>query len=275
MKQFNLKNQGPELFFQLAGFTIKIEFGPSDSPFPQVYWREKFLNKYRNWVTQGKKPHDAVLKYTQQNLYLGKAGKTSYVKLYEWKKPLIMETYYYISHTQLLYLLQVFLKKLLQKTNGYLIHASANKLPHNCSYLFIGQSTAGKTTISNLLNSEFPKLTDDISVLKKEIDGYYLYQIPLDSIVSIQPNNPNKFKVAALFFLQKAKKSKIIPISDIQELITKIVPSIWIEKQQEITTIIKQLPILLNSSSRLYVLEFTKNKDELINFFKKLPKIKP
>src|ERR1035438_8270934 len=66
---------------------------------------------------------------------------------------------------------------LLAQQGGLLIHA-ASAVRNGRAFLFAGVSGAGKTTISRLAPPDATLLTDEISYLRREGDGYTAYGTP-------------------------------------------------------------------------------------------------
>ncbi len=60
---------------------------------------------------------------------------------------------------------------------GFLLHA-ASAVRNGRAFVFAGVSGAGKTTISRLAPRDTKVLTDEISYIRKESNGYYAYGTP-------------------------------------------------------------------------------------------------
>jgi hypothetical protein len=65
----------------------------------------------------------------------------------------------------------------LAREGGFLMHA-ASAVRNGKAYVFAGASGAGKTTISRLAPPDAHVLSDEISYVRKEADGYYAYGTP-------------------------------------------------------------------------------------------------
>ena len=66
---------------------------------------------------------------------------------------------------------------LLARQGGLLVHA-ASAVRNGRAFLFAGVSGAGKTTISRLAPPDATLLTDEISYLRREGEGYVAYGTP-------------------------------------------------------------------------------------------------
>lgn len=86
--------------------------------------------------------------------------------------------------------------------------------------LFVGHSEAGKSTIVKLLKNDAKILCDDRIVVRKWPEGFKIHgtwghgEIP-DVSADSAPLN-------AIFFLEKAKENRLIPVTDRQEAFNKI-----------------------------------------------------
>ena len=65
----------------------------------------------------------------------------------------------------------------LAKQGGFLLH-SASAIRNGKAFLFAGVSGAGKTTISRLAPADATLLTDEISYVRKQNDGYVAFGTP-------------------------------------------------------------------------------------------------
>lgn len=105
---------------------------------------------------------------------------------------------------------QILLAQVLSDRSGCYIHASG-MIINGQGVLFVGHSSAGKSTISKMLMADAELLCDDRIILRQQKDGFRIYgtwshgELPFVS--------PNNAPLAALFFLEKAKTNRIIPLS--------------------------------------------------------------
>jgi len=65
----------------------------------------------------------------------------------------------------------------LAREGGFLMHA-ASAVRNGRAFVFAGISGAGKTTISRLAPPDVRLLTDEVSYVRREADGYYAYGTP-------------------------------------------------------------------------------------------------
>lgn len=100
---------------------------------------------------------------------------------------------------------------LLARQGGLLVHA-ASAVRNGRAFLFAGVSGAGKTTISRLAPSDATLLTDEISYLRREGDGYIAYGTPFAGELA-KPGENVRAPLAALYLLAQGPENRIEPLS--------------------------------------------------------------
>ena len=101
---------------------------------------------------------------------------------------------------------------LLAKQGGLLVHA-ASAVRNGRAFLFAGVSGAGKTTISRLAPPDAILLTDEISYLRREGNGYVAYGTPFAGELA-KPGENVRAPLAALYLLTQGPENRIEPVSD-------------------------------------------------------------
>lgn len=99
---------------------------------------------------------------------------------------------------------------LLARQGGLLVHA-ASAVRNGKAYLFAGVSGAGKTTISRLAPADAMLLTDEISYLRFNGDGYIAYGTPFAGELAKVGENV-RAPLAALYLLSKGPENSIEPV---------------------------------------------------------------
>jgi hypothetical protein len=94
--------------------------------------------------------------------------------------------------------------------NGFLLHA-ASAIRNGKAFLFAGVSGAGKTTISRLAPTDVVLLTDEISYVCKQADGYTAFGTPFIGELAKAGENVSA-PVEALYILAKGTENRIEPI---------------------------------------------------------------
>jgi len=93
---------------------------------------------------------------------------------------------------------------------GFLLH-SASAIRNEKAFLFAGVSGAGKTTISRLAPPDATLLTDEISYVRKQGDGYVAFGTPFTGELAKLGENASA-PVAALYLLAQGPENRIEPV---------------------------------------------------------------
>jgi hypothetical protein len=99
----------------------------------------------------------------------------------------------------------------LAKQGGFLLH-SASAIRNGKAFLFAGVSGAGKTTISRLAPADATLLTDEISYVRKQGDGYVAFGTPFTGELAKLGENKSA-PVAVLYLLAQGPENKIEPVA--------------------------------------------------------------
>jgi hypothetical protein len=98
----------------------------------------------------------------------------------------------------------------LARQGGFLMH-SASAIRNGKAFLFSGVSGAGKTTISRLAPPDATLLTDEISYVRKQGDGYAAFGTPFTGELAKVGENVSA-PIATLYLLAKGPENRIDPI---------------------------------------------------------------
>jgi len=99
---------------------------------------------------------------------------------------------------------------LLSRQGGLLVHA-ASAVRHGRAFLFAGVSGTGKTTISRLAPPDATLLTDEISYLRREGEGYVAYGTPFAGELA-QAGENVRAPLATLYLLAQGPENRIEPV---------------------------------------------------------------
>jgi len=100
---------------------------------------------------------------------------------------------------------------LLAEQGGFLVHASS-AVRDGRAFLFAGVSGAGKTTMARLAPPDATLLTDEISYVSRQEDGYHAYGTPFAGDLGRLGENM-RAPLAALYLLTKGTENKVEPVS--------------------------------------------------------------
>jgi hypothetical protein len=99
----------------------------------------------------------------------------------------------------------------LSKEGGFLLHA-ASAIRGGRAFLFTGPSGAGKTTIAKLAPADAVLLSDEISYVRRDGDGYTAYGTPFAGELG-ESGAPAQAPVAALFALGRGAGNDHVPLA--------------------------------------------------------------
>ena len=100
---------------------------------------------------------------------------------------------------------------ILAREGGFLLH-SAGAIRNGRAFLFSGVSGAGKTTISRLAPPDVTLLTDEVSYIRRDQDGYRACGTPFAGELARVGENCSA-PIGCLFFLKQGPENKIEPIA--------------------------------------------------------------
>ena len=98
----------------------------------------------------------------------------------------------------------------LARQGGFLLH-SASAIRNKKALLFAGVSGAGKTTIARLAPPDATLLTDEISYVRRQDDGYVAFGTPFTGELAKLGENVSA-PIAALYLLAKGPENRIDPV---------------------------------------------------------------
>lgn len=165
---------------------------------------------------------------------------------------------------QLMILIRDILRRYLRDYHGFFLHCAANRINKTQAVVFLGNSRAGKSTISQLLNSKYPKIVDDLGILLLRNNRWYIYQTHLKEKNKVSKSSKG-FQVNAIFHLKKSNSIRAIRQENLEENIARMYKTVFFEKRfsrRQFRNIIDTV-----STIPFYSLFFPKNESELLRFF--------
>lgn len=94
----------------------------------------------------------------------------------------------------------------LAKSGGFLMHA-ASAVRNGCAFVFGGVSGAGKTTIARLAPPDVTILTDEISYVRRDGEGYQAFGTPFAGELG-KAGEPVAAPIAAMYLLAKGADNR-------------------------------------------------------------------
>jgi len=101
----------------------------------------------------------------------------------------------------------------LAEQGGFLVHASS-ALRCGQGFLFAGISGAGKTTVARLAPPDATVLTDEISYIRRNGDGYRAYGTPFAGELGRVGENVSA-PLSSLYLLEKGKSNRTKPVEQL------------------------------------------------------------
>ncbi len=256
------------IYLNIADFDIELNFRSTD--FVQIrkniekdilYYFQPFLSKHITKTVNYRidfvwEENTKIISIKEDNEY--------YVNLYKKTGENSLVCYYRINITEFQFIIKYVLNSLLTKNNGWFLHASVlgNK---DQAYIFLGDSGSGKSTIIELLNTHFQPLADDVCIVKKVNNYFYLFQTPFFEKLQGIKKNSNKYKINKIFFLKKNRQNTIKRIEE-RNIILGNYTKQMITENSFLNNNMKEVLEFI-SGNKFYFLYFSNNKDKLVNFF--------
>lgn len=116
---------------------------------------------------------------------------------------------------------QILLSELLVNRQGLLVHSAGMEL-WGQGFLFVGHSSAGKSTTVTMLREQGTILCDDRIALRKMNDGFQIYGTWHHGTVS--DVSPNSAPLRAICFIEQSDSNRAIPLTDKHEVLRRLLP---------------------------------------------------
>src|SRR3989344_641015 len=254
-------------YLRIADFVIKINFF-KNKEFPNSidFFKQK-MYLLQPYLLLSSQKYDFELTLIYRNNFdtlIDKKRKKHLIGFYEEKTSNHFISYYHISSEQLLIIVRDIIQKLLQRDKGIFVHGSAaiGKL-NDKGVIFLGQSGAGKSTIINLIKSEYIAIADDIFIIKEIAGKYYIYQTPFIQKNKSGNQQNERILLSSIFILKKGKEEKKVLIHDV----AKIFSFISNQSFTDLVDNVEQIKFILKLSvkvKKVYILTFSlHNREEL------------
>ncbi len=152
---------------------------------------------------------------------------------------------------------QILLARLLAERRGTMLHSAGMILNHN-GLLFLGHSSAGKSTICKMLAPQAEILCDDRNIVRRAGRVFTLYGTW--SHGTFPRVSAKSAPLKALFFLRQSRYNRITRISDKGEALKRLLPLV-IRPLADAGWWEKTLDVLEHLAARVpaYALEFDKS----------------
>lgn len=220
-------------FFSFAGFNFKFIFEVKDQPGITNILKGQIFEICSLFETKKtSKKIDFTIRFketTNFHILTKRYSDNYFLKFYETKINKEIIVFNHLSIIQVLYIIRNALIKILSSHQGFFLHGSAVLNHKNKALIFLGDQGAGKSTIVSLLKNKFTPLVDDVLIIRKIDEKYFLFQTPLiEKNQYLKGKNP--FLIDKIFVLKKSLYNKILPI-DNQAIISLLLLQLLTEKK--------------------------------------------
>lgn len=120
----------------------------------------------------------------------------------------------------------------LASQGGFLLH-SASAVRNGKAFLFSGVSGAGKTTISRLAPPDVALLSDEISYIRKQGDGYVAFGTPFAGELAKSGENISA-PISHLYLLAQGPENRIEPLAPADALRSLLANVLFFAEQREL-----------------------------------------
>lgn len=249
------------LHLSIAGFYIDIKFIREEDMYE---YEEIFITKvkdyYKSFISPPLQKPDYIIEIVHQRtfkLMYQNNLKDIFINLYKNISPSRIQTFFHLSGSQLQIIIRRVTHNLLVKNQGFILHGSAAKRG-STTYVFLGKSGAGKSSITRLLQDQFQIAGDDSVIIRKHAKKYSFYSSSAIERNALVPKNFKKLDLKGFFFLKKSSENKIVPIKNPQTILKLLAAQLYSEKE-DIKSQFRYMNDLISSFDRFNYLYFSLN----------------
>ncbi len=238
-------------YLQIAGFTIAVHFNLRVEDFDTNYFFYKLFRDYYkgflynisgvtkvdfNIILEPRVKIDVVMNKKEQSVFL---------LFYKRLNSHSLKSNFDIGIIQFSLLLREVLQELLSKNDGFILHGSAIAI-HKGAVIFSGKSGAGKSTLVKILESKFQPLADDMIIIRKSKNAWYVYQTPFFEKNYLFSRGSQSFKLRALLEPKKSKDYYINYIEN-RDWQFKLLTTQFFSSSEAVVSQVKSLQALIDS----------------------------
>lgn len=261
------------LFLRIANFDIKLQFHSVTNTFKDKnVFIKTFTNQLKSFISKDEPSSiHATITFRDKPIYTILYGtkNNAFLEFFTVKNQIHYNSFYHISSYQFYSLLSHILTMLFTKRGGIMIHASA-ALVRGKVVLFLGNSSAGKSTIIKLLKNKYPILADDHVIIRKKGAKYVAYQTPYPEREDWFSKNSHPLPIGKVYFLKKglSVSERILQNHEKLTYLLENVPLPEVEK----SFYIKFIMSFIAKQNNFYEFTFPKNRIKLEYYFEQIYK---
>lgn len=262
------------IYLNIAGFVIKIVFQAAEAlSFFKNNLKREIISTYREFILSDQPQSDSVdylIQFSEIDHRIFKFKKNNYQEFMtvftKQVRKREVNTYYYISLSMFIHILNFLLIELLSENNGFCLHASASNFKEK-AIIFTGDSEAGKSTAMKLLNNKYEALSDDKIFIKKENKAFYFYQSSFFAKNTWIKRGRKRYPIGKIFFLKKRPYFKLEKLRNKDKIFQMVTKQIVALDPKILEKSIKNLSSFIKTFENFYLLYFDKDKKGMIEFF--------
>ncbi len=269
-----------KMYIEIAQFFIDIEFclqgENEDFSHDEIQRRKlfikqlyKFFQNFRVRKSSRKSDYTIVVENSRIVFTKDRYKKNISVVLFKHISDKKIKTFYYLNVYQFQLVLRDIIFSLVTRNDGCVMHASA--IDHDGGYIFLGKSSAGKSTIVRLLKDSFLPLADDLIIIRKIYKKYYIYQTPFMEKQRWIKKENKKYEVKSIILIKKGGKTVMVELQDVSKILTFLLDQIFVVEENK-KLIIQWSLKFIKTNITFYHLTFKKNKRDLEKIFLSLKK---
>lgn len=255
------------IYLSIAGFAVGIEFKDTEMTAVKNFYKKNIIEQLSDFmISKPQKKVDFTIEFVwdeREEIIYRSMEKKYFIQFYKTRSERRIECYYQISFFQFFHVLYAALEKLLEKHEGFMLHASA--LGQENVSLFVGSSGAGKTTITQFLKGIAPIRADDALALRKVGNTYVFYQLPFYEKVTPLIKRKEPYALGEIFFLHKSSKMKVVRVKNELTVLEKLLGQVYtsgLTRQQ-----MSNIKNFIAAADTFYNLHFPKDKKRVKDFF--------
>ncbi len=178
-------------------------------------------------------------------------------------------SFYYLSMDLFDIILRNIFNSLLLVNHGLTLHASSC-LTKKGAFVFLGESNSGKSTIAKLLAKTYLPLNDDMTVIRKIGDKFFLFQTPFIQRNIYQKKNNTPIHINSIFFIHKSPVCRLIKVKNKLTVLNNLIKLTTYNKnfleypKKDLSEYLKTLNSIIYKYD-FYELYFNINENEVFN----------
>lgn len=263
---------------EIAGFIIDIKIYPDNLGYYPIDLLNRIKSRYGQFFSSSHRKSDYTI-IIRYNLTIDLIRKNidrkqvTFIYFYHQRQSRrILFTHYNISDFEFDQIVKAILIDIAPGGKALLIHGSAVYDGTN-TWIFLGDSGAGKSTIAQLLSKAYKPLSDDMFFLKMVGKLPGLYQLPFLE-KNNYPRSRDSYPIGAFFYLKKSSLNRITKLNE-ENIFMPLLMKQIITSPSSVSANMRMVLGKVTTSYNHYLLEFNTNQSQVVECFSKFSKMQP